>query len=444
MHKRQLDRKKKDYDAAQEEQLHISAEQRAEREASGFNNDGEAAQTHDWSSFSYLAALFVFYVLILIIHYHSTVPRISSEDLLFVYACMGLVIFGIGSIVAIRSSILVPTNSFELVICLVLDVATDINILVNSMYFGLTVAGLCGHVYCFTLLMLDYVFLSQYAMDVVRSVIRPWKSLLSILAVFLIVVEIFGVFGITQFGYNSFLNVPGGVSQDDATGRLYVEGDLHCNSMVSCLGLVFSGGLRASDIAAVMEPLAVGTPQFGKQLFFIFTFFITVGVLLFNMVTGIIVDTFSSLRAESDEQLKILEGETFVSGLTREKLEEEGIEFEMVQEGSQHAWNYIFFLYYLRKKDKKQYDGVEKFISDCLLHKDFSWFPHKTCMALERSGSGHNQGDDIAVLTSKVENLQRSVDTRLQRMEAMISELVEASKKPSKGGVTGVLGGALF
>jgi hypothetical protein len=65
----------------------------------------------------------------------------------------------------------------------------------------------------------------------------------------------------------------------------------------------------------------MGETYYARILFDIF-FFIAVIVLLFDMVAGIIVDTFVSLREETEAPMK------FLSGLTREKCTEVGVSFE--------------------------------------------------------------------------------------------------------------------
>ena len=44
-------------------------------------------------------------------------------------------------------------------------------------------------------------------------------------------------------------------------------------------------------------------------------FFITLGVLLFDMVTGIIVDTFVALREETSAREEVMSNEVFISGM---------------------------------------------------------------------------------------------------------------------------------
>ena len=49
-------------------------------------------------------------------------------------------------------------------------------------------------------------------------------------------------------------------------------------------------------------------------------FFVIVGVLLFDMVTGIIVDTFASCREETEHRSHALENTCFICDIDREKV----------------------------------------------------------------------------------------------------------------------------
>ena len=72
--------------------------------------------------------------------------------------------------------------------------------------------------------------------------------------------------------------------------------------------------------------------------------------ILLNMIQGIIIDTFSSLKEELAEKLKDQKFKCFVCGFDMEKLAkssdaDKGFGFHIKYE--HHMWNYIFYLSYL-------------------------------------------------------------------------------------------------
>lgn len=40
-----------------------------------------------------------------------------------------------------------------------------------------------------------------------------------------------------------------------------------------------------------------------------------------------------------------------------------------------NVWNYLFFISYLRDKEKTEYSGFESFVAEKMDHDDISWFP---------------------------------------------------------------------
>merc|ERR1719223_936413 len=137
-----------------------------------------------------------------------------------------------------------------------------------------------------------------------------------------------------------------GQSDDD-------ESFVACDSSWSCIGVIFYGGLINSDISSVLtgaepEPTEPGDVTFTSRFIFDIAFFIVVGALLFNMVTGIIVDTFSDLRTSSQEVTRLQTEETFISGISREMTESsDSVTFSDIQEKHQNTWNYIYYIIYL-------------------------------------------------------------------------------------------------
>ena len=63
------------------------------------------------------------------------------------------------------------------------------------------------------------------------------------------------------------------------------------------------------------------TPNNGKSFRFVFDFsyYIIIGVILLNIIFGIIIDTFGALRDETNERAEELENLCFICGTKREQ-----------------------------------------------------------------------------------------------------------------------------
>ena len=64
---------------------------------------------------------------------------------------------------------------------------------------------------------------------------------------------------------------------------------------------------------------------FLKRVLYDMTFFVWVGVLLFNVITGLVVDAFGALRMESAERKDILDNQCFICGFTRSQYDDVGL-----------------------------------------------------------------------------------------------------------------------
>ena len=104
-----------------------------------------------------------------------------------------------------------------------------------------------------------------------------------------------------------------------------VEG---CDTLLKCFTQTIYLGIRAGDIAEILDD--PDESNYTTRMLFDLSFFLILGILFFDMVTGIILDTFGALREEVAERKTILQSESFVSGLERKEIEEigEGLNFD--------------------------------------------------------------------------------------------------------------------
>ena len=68
-----------------------------------------------------------------------------------------------------------------------------------------------------------------------------------------------------------------------------------------------------------------GSWTYPARIFFDSVFFVWVGIVLMNIITGLMVDTFGSIREEKELRRYTLENDCFVCGLTRTAYEDSAI-----------------------------------------------------------------------------------------------------------------------
>jgi len=208
------------------------------------------------------------------------------------------------------------------------------------------------------------------------------------LLLFLIVIFIYTSFGMYFFG-------------DEFRGGENHEDKRTCANLMECFVQVASHGIRTPDDLS-MDPIFSDNAKYVQRVAYDLSFFIIIGALLFNMVTGIIVDTFGELREASKEHAETLANSCFICGVSRAKLEEPGpggviFDFNRHQDEEHCIWNYVYYINYLTRKDPLEFNGVESDISAKIAAHDTSWFPIKRWWKLQEQerqlGSGGAGGE---------------------------------------------------
>ena len=270
---------------------------------------------------------------------------------------------------------------------------------------------------------------------------------------FVMIILIFGIFGVVRlFQRNAIIN--GIDPANDEQGNF-----MYCSGVLNCLGVAFYGGMLHSDISSVLTRVGPhqgyghddpSSPNFTVRFFYDILFFIIIACLLLNMVTGIIVDTFSKLREDSQVLDQLKADEVFVSGITYDMLEGTGLNMKQLQKKDHNEWNYIYYAIFLlneKYKDPMEYDGLETYVADCIMNDDFSWFPRKTCAALGEM-EGLSQGDKgneedsskddgarsvVVNLQKEVKNLQLELGKMSQMMNKVMETVITRTAEPLDG-----------
>ena len=131
-------------------------------------------------------------------------------------------------------------------------------------------------------------------------------------------------------------------------------------------------------------------------------------IIILNIMTGIIIDTFGSLREEYNEYIADTETYCFICGNDRETLdkessEREGFDYHVKEE--HYQWNYLFYIGYIKDKEPTEYTGLESYVADLIEKEDIAWFPnHRAIMIKEEEGldAGDAVDEDMEKVVEQV------------------------------------------
>ena len=276
----------------------------------------------------------------------------------------------------------------------------------------------------FTLMLLDVVNISPTIQSLVKSVTTPGTQLGIVAYLFVIMVVIFASFGLqlfeSDFIYDEFY-------EDDADDQTDAN-PRGCHSVVSCAWLIMYRGVPAGALDGVLDNVDNRDPHYLLRVAFDMLFFIIVGIILFNVITGLMVDTFSSLREEAADRLDKLTNECFVCGFTRTAYDDIGMPtptFDLHQAKHHYVWNYLFFIQHLNAKDETEYSGVESHVHKMLEANSQEWIPTRTCFAAQNFGL-FGASDELqmeARLSKQVESGFQSIKAELGRVEERLSNI---------------------
>jgi inositol 1,4,5-triphosphate receptor type 3 len=128
------------------------------------------------------------------------------------------------------------------------------------------------------------------------------------------------------------------------------------------------------------------------RYFFDLLIFVVVNIILMNVIFGIIIDTFAELRDKKKYIDNDIKNICSVCSLNRQLFDKfaQGFEHHVVHE--HNPWNYLFYIFGLRKKDSTEYDGLESYVSEMQLMEDISWIPMMRALSVKDAGEKEDGG----------------------------------------------------
>ena len=263
------------------------------------------------------------------------------------------------------------------------NLISDFDILYYLIYGITAIVGTVSSPFLFAFHLFEVLIRYPVLLNVVRAVWLPKKAILFTFFLYVVLMYFFSLFAYYQL-YESY--PPG-----------------YCDSTWVCLlttidrSFKYDGGL-----GGFMHPSTEVKPYDNGYFFLRFFYdnisYILLMIIMINVVSGIIIDTFGRLREQFKEYTDDLENICFICGYDKETIEKNSpadMNFEIHIKEDHNLWNYLFFIGYLKNKDQTEFTGIESYVIDQIQAGEINWFPKFKCLCMTGSDE-NNKGDGIS------------------------------------------------
>ncbi len=211
--------------------------------------------------------------------------------------------------------------------------------------------------------------------DTIKEIVLAFKIRLTQLVCMIGFLAIL-IFFYSNFGFYFLIN----------EYNIEIEGvrENFCQNLLECTINFFNHGVRAGGgIGDIIEQKSFDV----MSLYLLrwvsdLVFYITVILLLLNMINGVIVSTFSQIREESNEKEEDIKNKCFICNIDRLDFEKKKIDFFEHQKFEHNLKHYIKFFVYVKRINEKDLDADQSFIVSCLKDRNIQCFPVKCCRSM--------------------------------------------------------------
>ena len=275
-----------------------------------------------------------------------------------------------------------------------------------------------------TLLLLDIVIKVPTAKLVLYAVYKPalplaMTLLLGIFALYIFAFSYFQLWG-DEFAYDDI-----DLGFDDENNPDFFRRD--CMTLWGCYKVTVDYGLRLSGgVGDIM------THTLDARMTNDFLYFLVILVILLNIIFGIIIDTFSSLRTEKVEKEKDKNNVCFICGIRKIQFDRAADEpggFTRHYRNDHNVWDYLSFVVFIYEQDKDDDDGLELYVRKLIEQRDISWFPINKAICLTQKDSE----DDDQTMEERLGALEQSSnDSVRDKFEDLVRSFDKATENLCK------------
>ncbi|RHY43105.1 hypothetical protein DYB38_011524, partial [Aphanomyces astaci] len=195
------------------------------------------------------------------------------------------------------------------------------------------------------------------------------------------VTAVFGAIMIYIFSLVGFFLLQAELESEDHTVS-------HCSTLLQCYttyiryGLLSGGGIGDYISSTLNHELEFDNPErYFERLGYDMAFFVVVITLFLNMIQGIIIDAFTSVREQTETKAALKRERCLVCNRSRSAIEVEGVESGLLNSFARHTqdehnfFHYFYYIQHVTAKDPKDLNGIESYVVDKLKTQDMTWIP---------------------------------------------------------------------
>lgn len=244
--------------------------------------------------------------------------------------------------------------------------ATTVNwqFVYNVANFVLAICGCVIHPFFFTYHLFVAAFRSEKLQAILGAITGPATSILLALILYIVMEYVFAVLGYVIF-------------PEDYP-------DFTCTTLVRCFLFAIDqshkndGGVGAGLLTAyeVHDDTQDVSYDFVRVIHdFMFT--VIMILIIIQLLSGLIIDKFKSLRSEAESREEDLMSSCIICSESAEIIERKTKEsFVAHSETIHNVWIYLMFIGYLARKPKLDFNGIESYVHENFAEGNLCWLPY--------------------------------------------------------------------
>lgn len=285
----------------------------------------------------------------------------------------------------------------------------DVVVKVHMLFFFLSIAANVVTPFFHACHLLDLVYKSETLGNVLKAVTHNAQQLIMTFVLALIIVYFYSILAMLVVRNNFF-------QEEDFPFTRACDTMLTCFFTITREGIINGGGPADYLPGASLEK----KQKFYIRFFFDLSFFVLVVIVLLNVIFGIIIDTFASLREQMEATLLDMKSTCFMCSIDKQTFDRQGTPFDIHIKKEHNMWQYLYYLVYLNTKDPTEYTGLESYVGGMIEEEDVGFYPVNKSLCLD---ADDEEEDPFQVETSaSMDTLKGEISTARKQLMTLKSE----------------------